>query len=109
MLLADDLVLDPCTLLYVHDGLVVVWDLVRANDIVLTFGKTSGTRRCRGETAGVLEIKELGHFCLDRLLEEDLPKVNNFIWMLGKNNVPGRLGLRYGEDLEGVYWTHCLG
>lgn len=109
MLFADNLMLHPGTLLNIHNGLVIVWDLVRANNIVLALCKTGWARRSWRQSARVFKIEELDKFCLYRLLKEDLSEVDDLVVMLGKDNISCLLCLLNGENLERMNGSHVLG
>lgn len=108
MLLSNDLMLDPCAAVDVDNGLMVLRDPVRANNIVLALGQPRGSW-CRGrEAAGVLEVEELLQVGLGRLLQEDLTEADGDIGMSLDDNITGPLGLIDGEDGERV-GNHCGG
>lgn len=73
---------------------------IGADDIVLTQGQASGTRRGGTQTTGVFESEELAQLDLWRFIQEDLAEVDDGVGMSSNDSIAGNIGLLFGEDGE---------
>lgn len=87
---------------YINDRLLVRRHSIGSNSIVLTQSQSRRTRCCRAQTAIMLQRKKFQQLMFWRLLEKDLAKVHDCVWVLGENNVASTVNLLLGEDGKGM-------
>ena len=77
MLLPNYFMLDAFLEIDVHNGLVVLWDSIRPNDVVLTLCQPWWPNRRASWRGSMFGCKEPFHQLLRGLLEIDLAEVDN--------------------------------
>jgi hypothetical protein len=96
-LFPDNLVLKHRTFLDINGGLMVVWDLVAADHIILAFCQATGAYGGRGELAAVFCIKVATQISLPWLLDEYLAKADDVLVVICQHSVPGSFDFGSGN------------